>query len=628
MTSCRIRLTQRLTVVALCIAGSITAGCGGDQDPDSSLPDDRRNKSGSVEIEQRLREPDQRDIPTDYAGSRACASCHREVYDSYQSHPMAQSLAAVGDAERIETAQPSDIAPEESREHYRVDQDGNTFRHHEIILDAAGKSVIEQSVPIHYSVGSGHHGRSYLFKRSGVMFMSPVSWYSEGRRWDLSPGYPANGHDRFERRVSSACLACHAGIVRPDPERSDTFQPEPFFEAAIGCERCHGPAGSHVAFHERSNSSAKPATDPILRLSELGRSRREAICNQCHLQGERRVLRAGRSEFDFRPGDRLDDVWVQFLKDQRLSDSDSVPAVSQVEQMMASKCYQNTKGRLGCISCHDPHSVPMPEARVTHFRSRCLQCHGESDSECAESPRDRVTRQPDDSCIACHMPRTSISDVSHSSQVDHRVLRHRPRGEIAKPVASTGRVVVFPESHAYLSDAEIDRAIALRTIRQAKDEGNKSLARLALTGLQVSVRQFQNDAAVHDAIAVAAHMTGDVDLARRSWRRTVEIDSFNESAVDGLGVLAFSDGRFDDALKWTKRLFEVNPARRDVYSRMARIHLSLKNTAAAEEWVMSGLGIDPGFAMLHSIRAEIAEANGNEQLAIRHKDIARRLLNR
>ena len=45
--------------------------------------------------------------------------------------------------------------------------------------------------------------------------------------------------------------------------------------------------------------------------------------------------------------------------------------------MVESACFKGSTGtgRLGCVSCHDPHERVRPAARDAHYRGRCLQCH-------------------------------------------------------------------------------------------------------------------------------------------------------------------------------------------------------------------------------------------------------------
>ena len=77
--------------------------------------------------------------------------------------------------------------------------------------------------------------------------------------------------------------------------------------------------------------------------------------------------------------------------------------VGQVEQMHESRCFRDSRGRLGCISCHDPHRLPAPEEKVAYYRRRCLECH--ADRGCRLPPAIRLARSREDDCIGCHMPR-------------------------------------------------------------------------------------------------------------------------------------------------------------------------------------------------------------------------------
>jgi PAS domain S-box-containing protein len=60
-----------------------------------------------------------------------------------------------------------------------------------------------------------------------------------------------------------------------------------------------------------------------------------------------------------------------FVDHGRTSDEGQM-LVGQVEQMKASRRYRASQGRLGCVSCHDPHEVPGPEEKTAYFRERCL----------------------------------------------------------------------------------------------------------------------------------------------------------------------------------------------------------------------------------------------------------------
>ncbi len=40
-----------------------------------------------------------------------------------------------------------------------------------------------------YFIGSGVKGRSYLFSMQGFLFETPINWYSQEHRWNMTPAY-------------------------------------------------------------------------------------------------------------------------------------------------------------------------------------------------------------------------------------------------------------------------------------------------------------------------------------------------------------------------------------------------------------------------------------------------------
>jgi len=146
-------------------------------------------------------EPPQPPSDDDWVGSQKCAQCHREIWESYQSHPMANSAANVLEASIVEdyTRQTSFSQP--ASRTYRVERTPEYVWHHESMTDKAGDVLYDQAVEIDYAIGSGKRGRSYLIDRGGLLKASPITWYSQGQRWGLSPGYQPRIHQRFDRRV-------------------------------------------------------------------------------------------------------------------------------------------------------------------------------------------------------------------------------------------------------------------------------------------------------------------------------------------------------------------------------------------------------------------------------------------
>ena len=201
--------------------------------------------------------------------------------------------------------------------------------------------------------------------------MSPISWYGEKRIWDISPNYSEENW-RFNRPINVKCLYCHCNQANAVDGTQNTYNEPAFTGLSIGCERCHGPGELHV---QQRENGAKPDKDDytIVNPAKLEPRLRDAVCEQCHLQGQHRGLRRGRQAFDFRPGLPLDQFWAihvfvpEMMKSYR--------SVGQFEQMQQSRCYISSQGKLGCISCHNPHHRPDENERVEFYRGRCLQCH-------------------------------------------------------------------------------------------------------------------------------------------------------------------------------------------------------------------------------------------------------------
>src|SRR5262249_52353349 len=151
---------------------------------------------------------------------------------------------------------------------------------------------------VHYAIGSGTRGRSYFTSHDGYLLRTPISWFSQKAIWDLSPGFVLH---MPSRRPIVECLFCHTNHADCVAGSLNHFRLRVFRGYAIGCERCHGPGELHVQRHERG----EPATgfdDTIVNPNRLEPVLREAVCQQCHLEGSMRILRRGRQPFDYRPG--------------------------------------------------------------------------------------------------------------------------------------------------------------------------------------------------------------------------------------------------------------------------------------------------------------------------------------
>ena len=303
-------------------------------------------KQAVAPAEPQVEEPRVRWHLDEYVGSQKCAECHAEIAETFAQHPMANTLASVASASSLEVIEGDSTEFEAQGRRYRVRRDGDRMIHTELMTDADGNPIYEQSQEVHYAVGSGTNAKTYVFDHDGVLFESPITWYTEKGIWDLSPGYHDNPGLRFSRRITDGCLQCHSGLPAPTGNgTSARFDEPPFLELGIGCERCHGPGKRHVEKFEAELVNAGDAQDTLI-VNPAGLEGRvqDSVCYQCHMGGKRRILRTGKSYHDFRPGMATEDIWTVFVEPTPVGEDGTAQFISHVEQMQSSACFHRTNG--------------------------------------------------------------------------------------------------------------------------------------------------------------------------------------------------------------------------------------------------------------------------------------------
>ena len=77
-----------------------------------------------------------------------------------------------------------EFADKKSGVTYRVfERGGRVWMSYERGGELRGERELE------YFIGSGKKGRSYLFSVDGYLFEAPINWYSQERRWNMTPAY-------------------------------------------------------------------------------------------------------------------------------------------------------------------------------------------------------------------------------------------------------------------------------------------------------------------------------------------------------------------------------------------------------------------------------------------------------
>ncbi len=569
-----------------------------------------------------------------YVGDAACANCHSDIDKTYHQHPMGRSAAMTFHAPTIESYDAVSKNPFTAlgRLECRIEKKEGRILHHIVAKDKNGRKHAEQTIEAVLAIGSGTRGRSYLYVQEGHVWQSPISWFSEKKIWDLSPGF--HNEERFQRPISDECLFCHTHQVLSVPNTLNRYR-EPIFQlqAAIGCERCHGPGELHVA--ERSNTAAVQGIDTsIVNPKHLSSALRDSICQQCHLQGEARVPRRGRDIFEYRPGLPLDLFVTAFIKHPRLIDY--TKSVGQFEQMTASKCFTSSNGKMGCTSCHDPHGVPPRKKKADWYRGKCVTCHQDQGSreagKLAECRLPIANRKIEaNSCIACHMTTNPSANIAHTSVTDHRILRFPPKnGALAvSPLdPSEPPLVAFANPAAAKNQAEAERSLGMALAKWALDfpaaqrRDQQVVLTMAKARLETSLKKWPNDVPVLETLAQVLAHQGRSDQALQSIKKVVTLVADRERTLSLAVKIALRVGDAAFAEECANKIVEMNPT--SFRHRMTRglLRLELQKLAEAEEDFRAAIIQNPTHCQLRVILAACLQRQNHPEAARRELDVA------
>lgn len=504
-----------------------------------------------------------------------CSSCHREIYDSWEKTPMAHASGPA--AEGFIAA---DFTHRDSGVHYRIYRDQqNVWLSYERPDAPASRALSGKQILLYY-LGSGRRGRTWLFEREGYWFEIPINWYAKKQIWDMTPNFLHTGEMPFTLPVDPGCLHCHASNVQPSlPDARNHFAGPPFPHGGISCASCHGDPSRHLAQHGRG---------PILNPAKLDPIRRDSVCLECHLEGEVAVVKLGRSLGAFQPGDDLFD-YAAYFEDGRKAGA-AGRATSQWESLLESACKRASGDRLTCTTCHDPHSSPSAEERVSYYRSRCLSCHtGFSANHHADNP----------DCASCHMPRQDTEDIAHEQVTDHRI---QIAGKAFANPLSSDELVAIGGVHPDARDEGI--AWAQLAFRGDRAAGERAL-KLLLQAESSDPRQA-SDAELHMELGFLQQAGGNRDRARLEYQKALQANPFQETAAGDLAVLNAQQGDFAAALPLWQRVFQHDPGSTAAGIDLAIAQCRLGQSGAAAQTLRRVLLFSPDSSAARNLSLALA----------------------
>lgn len=545
----------------------------------------------------------------EYIGLVGCAECHIAQYRSYQQTAHSRALAEVDPTSEPPNAE---FEHEKSGRSYRIYRAEGKLRHREW-LTAAEDVVSDYAVK--YVIGSGRHTRSYLVEDDGFMSESPITWYASRQAWGLSPGYDRPSHWGFERAADLGCVVCHVGRA----EAKDGSQNRILIhEQAIGCERCHGPGRVHANERKHRHAGGSARSDTIVNPATLPRHLQEALCAQCHLRAQATVFLSGRSLNDFRPGRPLDDFRIDFRYD---TPTGEMTVVGHVEQMRGSRCYQ-TSDRMTCTTCHDPHAPVDAAAKVSYYRSKCLECH--SETSCGVPLRKRLARAEGDYCAACHMPQVE-TNIPHIAFTHHRIGRHERESRLdpSQPIAELTPM----DDVSWSSEFEKQRALGLAYLEVADARLERDAHRYYREAALEWLNQARARRADGDIEAALARINWQVSPRRAAAAAVAALDDDKLSPRARVNALFVLGDTYFHAQDWSaarSALADLLKLRRhsEDWRLFGLCQAQLGDLQGAAASLQRGLQINPFRPELHAELGRVLTAAGQTEAAQCQGDLA------
>ena len=320
-----------------------------------------------------------------FAGSPACAGCHKEIYARWKTTLMANVVR-------------------DPREHPEA-----------VIPDFGKPDPLLTFGVTDVAFVYGTKWKQRYFKRIGDDYYPfPAQWDVTHKVWKpyfvkddwWVAFYPP---DNFARPTSATCDGCHS--VNLDITKHTVT------EWNVGCEKCHGPGADHAK---------APATSPIINPARLDYVAANDSCIQCHSQGRPLTTPSPGKAYDwpvgFNVGARLRDFWK--LEEHKLgettfthfADGTAHKNRMQGNDYVASQMYAHG---VTCFTCHDAHGSANESMLRKPAGELCLDCHGPKSpngphAATLEAHSHHKAGSAGSECIGCHMPKIAqtIGDVN------------------------------------------------------------------------------------------------------------------------------------------------------------------------------------------------------------------------
>ncbi|MEO5922278.1 MAG: tetratricopeptide repeat protein [Bryobacteraceae bacterium] len=587
----------------------------------------------------------QAQAPNEYVDTAACATCHADIARTYAATGMARSFYSP-DAASFPEAEPYHHLASDTW--YQIVTREGAWYQRWWQLDGNGQEETAGESKIDYVMGSGNHVRTYLHRTArGTVTMLPLAWYAEkGGTWALNPGFD-NNDPQVGRKVGYDCMFCHNSYPSI-PSGHDYIRSEPVYTGqlpqGIDCQRCHGPGGNHLRAVAQRDAKIADIRNAIVNPARLGKDRGMEVCMQCHLETTSWPLpsvlrRFERSPFSYRPGEAISSFQLTFDHAPGAGRDDKFEIVNSVYRLRQSKCFLESKGDLGCTSCHDPHDVKHGQAGTDGYNQKCVGCHRPSEIAVKDHPTGT-------DCVSCHMPKRRTEDVVHAVMTDHLIQRRPPANALAEfpeklapEVEYRGPVVpygdqddlytaiaqVFHRSNLEAGIPQLQAEIAKRKPERPEvyvelGDALQKAARFedAANAYRVGLEKQPASALLWSRLAMPLRALGKSQEPLDALREAVRVDPNDPEAWYNLALLQSDLGDKRSAIDSFRKSINLDPESADSRSGLGTALAETGQLREAEAELRGALKDRPSLPGAHAYLAYLLASRGDAAGAIGH----------
>ena len=544
-----------------------------------------------------------------YVGKESCRKCHEEIYEEFIKSGMGHSFYLPGTQPWIEDFHQKMVFDSLSQLYYQPILKNDRMFINEFRLDKDQDTIFSNLWKIDWVVGSGRQTRSYIIEKNGYLYEAPITWYSNKKIWDLSPGYHDGFNSGFRRPLGEECIHCHNGY---SPFSEGTLNHFKSINQSIDCERCHGPGQIHVDNMEKDLivDVGKGEIDyTIVNPKHLDIAFQFDICQQCHLQGIV-VTQKGKRFQDYRPGLSLNNFFDVFTVENQNNHEFGI--ASHAERLKKSKCFQKSKN-LTCTSCHNPHQPTDLSLAV----QACLNCHSKPhQTKCSFNENFKSNKN----CVQCHLNKSGTSDIPHVQFTDHfiRIFRDKSLTLTQKEIQE---IIVFCQTQPSPSTETYARAYwSYYLTRNANPVYLDTIQKYSFASSSIEAIQYFLHLKDWKQAQELLNNFQPINLQEKVWKNILYGELFEDQKQYEKAIsfydqayelqpyqisaklraillrIQLSDGSItflENALKQVQELYDKNPLDYFVVLNLGKLHNDLRMEEKAEKYLLEALKIYP-----------------------------------